>query len=181
MEEELLSKISEFIHGLNIANIIMTVTSMVLSVLSIALSIAFYWFGYKANKENAELTSIIKNKTESLNYLFDKMYSSSFKLIETQSTAMQKKLFESIGTVENSDLLNYDLEVLTFIINTKGRCTIQSISEHFINLTEERIKSIVHKIEERGTVKLIGNEIFLANNSSQQDQSEKMNAVQLEA
>lgn len=80
-------------------------------------------------------------------------------MIESQSSAMQNKLFDTKGEVENKDVTNYEFETIIYLNKIK-KCTINDIANH-LKIEESKVKTIVKKIEDRGVICINGEEISI--------------------
>jgi hypothetical protein len=83
------------------------VSTVILSVGSICLSITFYRWSSKGNKETTEMQNKIKGSVENLQGLYDRTFEDIFDLVKSQMNAMQKHIFKSVGEtsekIENED------------------------------------------------------------------------------
>lgn len=149
---------------IELINFITGICSIVLSIVSFTLSILFYRWSDKNNKEITKLTSDIRSQTDTLAALFDKMFNTSFRMIESQSTAMQNKLFDTKGEVENKDATNYEFETVIYLNKIK-KCNINDIVNH-LKIEEAKVKTIVKKIKDRGAICINGEEISIIESNS---------------
>lgn len=149
---------------IELINFITGICSIVLSIVSITLSTLFYRWSDKNNKETTKLTSDIRSQTDTLVALFDKMFNTSFRMIESQSTAMQNKLFDTKGEVENKDATNYEFEAVIYLNKIK-KCKINDIVNH-LKIEESKVKTIVKKIKDRGAICINGEEISIIESNS---------------
>ena len=154
------------ISTFDLVSFITGIVSIVLAVVSLIVTFIFYKWNEKSTEHVRELSNDVKCKTETLSTLFNKMFDTSFRMIESQSTAMQKQLF-SHGSVETNDVLNYEFEILSLIIKEK-EIPITNICEKF-HLEESRVKTIVDKISERGSVKMEDERVVFSGNDEDEN------------
>lgn len=165
MEDILINKIETFINTFNVTNFITSIASIILAIVSLVLSILFYRWGNINNKEMTKLYEDIKSKTDSLNALFDKMYNSTFRMVESQNDAMQKKLFNTIGSVESTNIVNLEFEILSEI--TTSRRINKSSIVHKYNIQENDLHAILEKIKTKNRYIFInGDEIVFNSQDS---------------
>ena len=81
-----------------IFSIIASIVSVVLAVFSIALSMIFFWWSNKANKEAQQATQKIEHTSEMIEKLFDKLYNGTFSLMSSIVNGMKNSVFP-----ENAD------------------------------------------------------------------------------
>lgn len=142
---DLIQSLSTLVNAFNIVSFIASIASIALACVSIFLAIKFYAWGEKSNKAISEMSVEIKSNTEKLSILFDKMFDTSFRMIESQSTAMQNKLFNSSGTLDSQNIINYEFEILTHIIAQKS-CSYEDLYHQFPSMNQSRIKKTVELI-----------------------------------
>ena len=81
-----------------IFSIISSVVSIALAIFSIVLSMIFFWWSNKANKEAQQATQKIEYTAEKIEKLFDKLYTGTFGLMSSIVTGMKNSVFP-----ENAD------------------------------------------------------------------------------
>lgn len=142
---DLIQSLNVLVKAFNLVSFIASIASIVLACVSIFLAVKFYFWGEKSNKAISEMSIEIKSNTEKLSALFDKMFDTSFRMIEAQSTAMQNKLFNSSGTLDSQNVINYEFEVLTHII-AKKTCSYEDLYKQFPSMSPSKIKKTVELI-----------------------------------
>lgn len=144
------------VNTFDMVSFITGIVSIILAIVSLVVTFVFYKWNEKSTEQVRDLSNDVKCKTETLSTLFNKMFDTSFRMIESQSTAMQRKLF-SQGMAETNEFLNYEFEILSLVVEEK-QIPIQKVIEKF-NIEENRLRSIVEKIQKRGTIKIENDKI----------------------
>lgn len=88
-------------NWISIIGLITGIASIVLAVISIMLSLVFYRWSEKHNKDMASMSKTITERTDYLGKLFDKMFDATFSLVKEDSDAMRRHLF-STGETHNT-------------------------------------------------------------------------------
>jgi hypothetical protein len=149
------------------------VTSIVLAVVSLALSLYFFNVSQKTNKESEKIAGDIKNTTDKLEKLFDKLYSDTFSMLKSQSDAMQNHLF-SVGTINNKPVQQQaddELLIIAKIVQYR-KITVDGLCKQFANLEQAKIHAIVVALKDRGNVDFDGDLISIKQMETKSDQSE---------
>jgi len=175
MEDILISKIDTLLNTFNVVSFITGLASIILAIVSLALSILFYNWGNKNNKEITALNEEIKSKTNSLNTLFDKMYNTTFKMVESQNNAMQNKLFNSIGSFESTNIVNREFEILSEITTSHNSISKKDLTQKY-GIQDNELESILSKIKAKNNLISIEGDtiIFKAHNFSLSESSESL-------
>lgn len=142
----------------NLFSVIVSVVSIVLAVVSILLSWLFFSLSKKDSEAVSRSASKIENNTDVLNSLFNKMFDTSFKMIERQSLAMQNQLFNSKGTTESVNSITIDLDIMSYLKKKRDGYNFNEISTKF-NLDNSKTKAIIDRLSEKGLVKIDGDKI----------------------
>ncbi len=129
-------------------SIITGVASIVLAVVSLFISFKFYKWNATSNEQMKTTELKIAEKTDYLGKLFDKMFDSTFNLVKSQNEAMQRKLFSP--SIENNEVLNYELEIYTTIIRNK-QISLSALLEQY-KIGRDRVNNILTKLEHKGCI-----------------------------
>lgn len=156
-------------------SIFVNATSIILAIVSLILSLYFFNVSQKTNKESEKIANDIKNTTEKLEQLFDKLYSDTFSMLKNQSDAMQKHLF-SVGTINNKpNKTDAELLIIAKIVQVR-KITVDSLCKEFEDLEKDRIHKIVEVLKQKGNVDFDGDLIcikqFEPNLEMKMDQSD---------
>lgn len=171
MEADLVKELQTLVSVFNWVSVVASIFSIVLAIVSLVLAIVFYHWGNKFNSEMTHIQTDIKSNVESLTKLFDKMFDTTFKMIEKQNEAMQNKLFAT-GTTGSQESLNFDFEVISFIINKKN-CSKQEILTAISNLKQEQLDAILDRISKKNSSISINGESVSFIEKPKTDMSEK--------
>ncbi len=137
----------------NLLAIISICVSTILSIGAIALSVVFFIYSNKQNKETAIIENNIKNSIDKLEGLYNRTYTDTFGALKTQLDAMQRHIFkEPISTNAPDDLI---FELQGFIQKNKNT-TIDKILTHFNSHSKDKICTILEKFNSRQIISFDG-------------------------
>lgn len=137
---------------MDIISIIVNISSIVLAIVSIGLSLYFFGVSYKANKETSNLSGDIKNSTNNLEKLFDRLYSDTFNMLKNQSDAMQKHIFKSVGVTNESNPKQDDELIIISLIVQHRKLTLDTLCQHVSNIPKDKIEQIINKQKSNGSI-----------------------------
>lgn len=152
-------------------SIFVNATSIILAIVSLILSLYFFNVSQKTNKESEKIANDIKNTTEKLEQLFDKLYTDTFSMLKNQSDAMQKHIF-SVGTINNrSEIKEEDEHLVIAKIVQNRKITVESLCKQFSNIDKSKVHGIVNELKQKGNVDFDGDLITIKNSEQKSDQS----------
>lgn len=144
-------------------SILVNVTSIILAIVSIGLSLYFFGVSYKANKETSQLSGDIKNSTNNLEKLFDRLYADTFNMLKNQNDAMQRHIFKSVGdTGESNAKQDEELTVISLIIQHR-KLTFDSLCKQANNISRDKMKEIINRQKSNGIIDYDGDLIIFKN------------------
>lgn len=150
--------------NVDIVNLIASISSIILAIVSLTLSIFFYRWSDKSNKEIVKQATAIDSNTKKIEQLFDKLYYDTFNMMKSSHQAMQQKVFGNSTVISSSDSeLNPDEVLEEFIktvvvksekIEVKTLCYLVQTAHVDKKYGDEKINDILIKLDSSGIVTL---------------------------
>ena len=160
-------------------NLIAALTSILLAIFAVILSIIFYRWSNKANKEIVTVAQAIDNNTKKIENLFDRLYSDTFGIMKSNVEAMQKQLYDYKFSSGDSSLKEPEiLEELIITIVAKAKVVTKESIYVFIqrlhpkeNYTESSILAALERLISKGDIYANQNMITIGKTESLSAQS----------
>lgn len=160
-------------------NLIASLTSIVLAIFALVLSIVFYRWADKSNKEIVSVAQAIDNNTKKIENLFDRLYNDTFGMMKSNVEAMQKQLYGFSMSSGDSSLKEPEIleEAIITIVAKSKVVTKESICVYIQklypknNYTEGAIFAAMEKLVEKGNIYVNQNLITIGNTQSKTEQS----------
>ncbi|WP_345767470.1 hypothetical protein [Chryseobacterium endophyticum] len=173
--QETISTISTF----DLFNLIAAISSIILAIFALVLSIIFYKWSDKSNKEIVSVAQAIDNNTKKIENLFDRLYSDTFGIMKSNVEAMQRQLYD-FKTSEGDSSLN-NLEIIEENI-TSMLSKSQSINKELIYLfiqkifpskgiSNNEVDTALQNLISKGTISINQNLIILISKDSLVEES----------
>jgi hypothetical protein len=154
--------------SLNILDIVFLFTafiSIILAFVAISLSILFYVWSDKANRDTQRIAYGIESNTKKIESIFDKLYSDTFKLMKSNVEAIQNKFLDvPISSGDSSQTEQEQLETILISIMMKVKVNTREAIYHYINSTYPYKKYSFEQINDTIDI-LQGNGLLYINES----------------
>ena len=166
---------------LDLINLIASLSSIILAILAFVLSIIFYKWSDKSNKEIVNVAQAIDANTKKIENLFDRLYNDTFGIMKSNVEAMQKQLYNNFNfSSGDSELKGAEiLEESIFSIVSKSKIvTTESISVYIQgihpknNFQDSEILETVQRLITKGQLYINGNLLAIAAFESQTAESD---------
>ncbi len=146
---------------MELLNLFIGISSIVLAVVSIVLSLYFYSQSNKTFNRALELSKDIDNATKNLQTLFDKHFSSQFDLIKSHMVTYQEHFTGKMGSKSPVD---YTLEVVS-MIRSKGSVPFSQLCIE-CNFDKKILEDTLKKLEEKNLIDRDDDYISMKTNKS---------------
>lgn len=133
----------ELVNMMSILGVIASIISVVVSLVAMAISILFYLLGKKESKEISAKTQEIASQTKVLETVTSTLLTTSFAMIRENSQAMQKYLFDSVGTTNESDDDGFSISLGNGITKREDRQEADGMKER-----RQKVKKVVQMGDE---------------------------------
>jgi hypothetical protein len=173
--QEITSTISTF----DLFNLIAAISSIILAIFALVLSIIFYKWSDKSNKEIVSVAQAIDNNTKKIENLFDRLYSDTFGIMKSNVEAMQRQLYDFKISEGDSSLNNQEIieENITSVLSksqTINKESIYYIIQKFFptkRITNNDVDIALQNLANKGIVSINQSLIILVSKSSLVEES----------
>lgn len=122
----------ESISAFDLFNLIAAIASIILAVFALVLSIVFYKWADRSNKEIVSVAQAIDSNTKKIENLFDKLYSDTFGMMKSNVEAMQKQLYDFKSSEGDSSLNKQEIIEENIISILSKQQSIQKDAIYFL-------------------------------------------------
>ncbi len=171
----------DIMSTLDLINLIAALSSIILAILALVLSIVFYKWSDKSNKEIVTVAQAIDSNTKKIENLFDRLYNDTFGMMKSNVEAMQKQLYHNYNFSSGDSSLNEPeiLEESLLSIVSKSKLVTKESITVFIqrlhpknNFSDIAILDAVKRLEDKGSLFVKENIITIGNSESNSAESE---------